>query len=1027
MKLKQTRINYAQGSKKTFASKILFTLVGLFIFSFHFTLMAQNTLTVKGTVTDEGNEPLIGVSVAVQGTSTGTITNFDGEYTLDVSKGDKLVFSYVGMLDQIVEVKSSVINVVLKENTVLLDETVVIGYGSAKKRDLTGSIVSVDAKELANRPGTNPASSLQGKVAGLQIVNNGRPGQDPEIRIRGTNSINGYKPLYVVDGLFTDNINHINSADIERIEILKDASSLAVFGIAGANGVIIVTTKQAKAGKTSVNINSTVGFKHVADRVSLTNAAEFKELYNEQLINQGAKPFDYTNWGADTDWQKAIFQTGFITQNNVSITSANDKGKYYMSVGYDNEQGSIMKEKMTRLTINLKSDFNVTDHLRFGFQVNGSRSRPADAKGVIAALEAAPIAPKYGVLESGEQLPHILPNFQRAQVWNPLIKNEVFANHNKATNYRGAGNIYGELDFLDHFKFKTTFTFDYTSRDSRLFTPIAYVYNPELNGKENLSEREVIRQEKNHDLTAMSDYILTYQNQFGKHGLTATAGITTRYNEFSGLDGSRSQHIDNITFPIPNDNPDKWWLTSLGNNAMQNGGSQWKRFTMSYLLRGLYNYENKYLVNLSYRRDGSSVFRGSGKTWGNFYSFGGGWILSEEAFMKDVTFIDYLKLKGSWGVLGSDAVQDLRYPTYPSLKPGPGAVFGDNIIPSFKEDYLVSKDGSKQLGWEKTYSWELGFEMTLFDQRLRVEPVYYNKETRDIILLQEGQMGAQNSLVNNGKVRNDGFELSASWRDELANTGINYTLGANLTTINNKVLAIGTGKDFKQTAQMSVTQQGYPIGYFYGYKVEGVYQNLEDIKQSPKNNIYSVKPGDLKFKDVNGDGVITPEDRTMIGNPTPDFTYGFNVGLDYKGFDLTVDMMGVYGNEIYRTWDKSTFSQNNYLKNRTKRWTGEGTSNWEPILDPSRAINYEASNYFIEDGSFFRIKNIQLGYTFAPKMIERLKLQSLRLFANVDNVKTWSNNTGYTPEIGGSAISFGIDNGTYPMPAIYTFGFNLTF
>lgn len=1018
-------------SNHSFGKKVL-VMVSIFMMCFHLDALAQTMKNISGQVIDNLNEPLIGVNVFIKGTTRGAITDIDGNYAIEASKGEKLVFSYIGMDDKAVVVgDQSIINVQLLENTILLEETVVIGYGSAKKRDLTGSIVSVDSKQIANRPGSNAAASLQGKVAGLQVVNSGRPGQDPEIRIRGTNSINGYKPLYVVDGLFTDNINHINAADIDKVEILKDASSLAVFGIAGANGVIIVSTKKAKEGSTTVNVNSTMGFKYVGDRINMTNASQFKELYTEQLVNQGAKPFDYTNWQADTDWQKAIFQTGFVTQNNVSISSANDKGRFYMGVGYDHEEGSIIKEKMSRVTVNLKSDFDVTDKIRFGFQFNGSRTLPADAKDVEGALKAAPISPMYGSVTNAdgvnEKFPHQLPSFQNIQVWNPLIKTDVRANHNKAANYRGAGNIYGEVDFLNNFAFKATFTYDFASNNSRMYTPLAQVYNPETKNIENLTEREVVTQAKSTDITAMSDYILTYKNDFGKHGITATAGITTRYNENSGIDVERSQHMDETLFHIPNNDPDKWWITSLGTNAMKNNGSQWKKFTMSYLLRGLYNYDNKYLLNLSYRRDGSSVFKGAGKTWGNFYSVGAGWVMSEESFMKDIEVIDYLKLKGSWGVLGSDAVADRRYPTYPALVGGSGAVFGDYIYPSFSEEYLVSADDAKKLGWEKTYSWEAGFDLKMFNQRLQIEPVFYNKETRDIIILQDAQMGAKNSLVNNGIVRNRGVELAASWRDEIGHTGLYYTLGANLTTINNKVLSIGSGKDFKQTSGMSVTQEGYPIGYFYGYDVVGVYQSQDEIAQSPTNKLATVNPGDLKFRDVNGDGIIDANDRTMIGNPTPDFTYGFNIAIDYKGFDLSVDMMGVSGNDIYRNWDISKHGQFNYLENKMDRWRGEGTSNWEPILDPSRSINIEHSSYFVESGSFFRIKNIQLGYTFSPKLLQKVYLKSLRLFANVDNLKTWSSASGYTPEIGGSAISFGVDNGTYPMPTIYTFGFNLSF
>lgn len=1019
--------------EKTFSKKRSFFLLKSFMFLTCFLIASTvsiyaQTKTISGTVTDVTSEPLIGVSVRIQGTTTGAVTDIDGRYSVSAKEGDVIEFSYVGMKAQFVTVGSqSTINIVLEDDATMLTETVVIGYGSARKRDLTGSIVSVKASEIADRPSSNPLASLQGKIAGVQVVNTGRAGQDPEIRVRGTNSINGYTPLYIVDGLFSDNINYLNPADIESMEILKDPSSLAIFGVRGANGVIIITTKRAKEGQTLVNINSSVGFKHISDRIELTNAAQFKELYNEQLANQGANPFDYTPWTGDTNWQDEIFQTGFITNNNVSITGASEKNRFYMGLGYTSEEGSIKSEKFSKVTVNLNSDYNVTNFLRFGFQVNGSRMLPPDAKSVSGAMRAAPIAPAYGTYTTAdgqqEQLLHVLPSFQKAQVWNPLIETETRGRHNIAKNHRVAGNIYGEVDFLKNFKFKTTLSLDYGIDESRTYSPIVWVYSPELNGKENLNEKESVNQSKTTSLVAQTDYILTYDNKFGKHGFTGTAGITTNYREFSSLNGGRSQDFGDIIFSIPNDNQDKWWISALDKTAMTNDGTQWRRFTMSYLLRGLYNYDNRYLFNASYRRDGSSVFRGVNNTWDNFYSFGGGWVITEEEFMKDQKIFDYLKLKGSWGILGSENTGAGYYPSYPGLtSSGGSAVFGDNIVTGYTYEYLV-----QNLKWEKTHSWEVGLEMNLLNQRLRLEPVYYNKRTKDIIVSLASRSGAQNSLENLGEIENKGFELAASWNDKIKGTDFTYSISANLTTIDNKVISLGRDEGDAKYEGVSRTIAGYPVAYFYGYKVEGVYQNNEDIKQSEPNTLATVKPGDLKFADIDGDGRITTADRTMIGDPTPDFTYGFNISLGYKNFDLSIDMMGVYGNEIYRTWDASEHSQNNYLVDRMNRWNGEGTSNWEPILDRTRSINRMASNYFVEDGSFFRIRNVQLGYTFSPSMLNKIHLKALRLYANIQNLKTWSKNTGYTPEIGGSALKFGVDDGTYPMPAIYTFGVNLTF
>lgn len=998
-------------------------------------LLSQQHITVSGTVTEESTgDPAIGVSVLVKGTATGTITDIDGNYTLSsVPSNATIVFSYIGMNTAEVPVNGrSTIHVQLAEDVHALDEVVVIGYGTARKRDLTGSIVSINAEEIANRPSTNILASIQGKVPGVQITNTGRAGQDPQIRIRGTNSINGYAPLYVVDGLHTDNINHLNPADIESIEILKDPSSLAVFGISGANGVIILTTKRAREGQTLVNINSSIGWKNITDRLPLTNAAQFKELYNEQLINQGAMPFNYTDWQGDTDWQDEIFQVGFLNNNNISITGASAKNKFYLGLGYITEEGSIKSEKLSKFTVNLNSEYQVNDNLRFGYQANASRTLPPDAKNVESVIKAAPIAPthfEYTDPLTGEieRLVHSLPDFQRAQAANPYRSVELQGRHTLGTNHRIAGNVFGEAKFLNHFTFRSTFSLNYGVNESRGFSPIIFEYNPDIaNGskKEAIGNRtETISQSKSTNLSAQQDHILTYDNRIDHHGITAMLGFTTNYREASSLGGSRSQKQEDIYFS-PGGNIDKWWLSSLSSTAAAtNSGSQWKRFQMSYLARVLYNYNNRYLLNTSYRRDGSSVFSGVGNTWDNFYSIGAGWIASEEAFLSDYDIVDYLKVKGSWGVLGSENTGGNNYPSHPILVNAGSAVFGDNIIPGYTYQYLV-----QDLRWEKTYSWEAGFELNLLNQRLNIESVYYNKRTKDIIVSLSSRTGAQNSLENLGEITNQGIEFSTTWSDRIADGDFHYSIGANITTIKNNVVTLGRDEGDAKYSGASRTLAGYPIAHFFGYEVVGVYQNEEDIYQSPVNTVAAAAPGDLKFRDIDGDGRITTNDRTMIGNPTPDLTYGFNLTLSYKSIDLGIDAMGLYGNELYRDWgNASTFAQLNYRRAHMNRWHGEGTSNWEPVLEPSRAINNLPSSYFIEDGSFFRLRNIQLGYTFSKSLLEKMHLKSLRLYANVQNLKTWHKNSGYTPEIGGSALSFGIDGGGYPMPAIYTLGANITF
>lgn len=982
-------------------------------------LLAQ-TKIVTGTVTDSSGESLIGATVQVQGASTGVITDLDGKYSISATAADVLMFSYVGMVKQDIKVgQQSVINVQLKDDSQVLAETVVIGYGSARKRDLTGSITNIKGSEIANMPSTNPLSSLQGKVAGVQIVNSGRAGADPEIRVRGTNSINGYKPLYVVDGLFNDNINFLNPEDIESMEILKDPSSLAIFGVRGANGVIIITTKKAKEGQTLVNINTSFGWKQVVDKIGLTNGKQFRELYTEQLGNEGAPAFDFGNWQANTDWQDEIFQTGFITNNNISITGASEKHKFYLGVGYAYEQGNIQEEKFSKVTINASNEFKITDRLKVGFQFNGSRILPADAKQVLGAIRATPVAPVYN---EEYQLYASLPVFQKAQIDNPMVDVKLKAHTARAENYRASGSIYGELEFWKHFTARASFSMDYASDNNRSYVPIIKVYDAAV--ADNVATlgngRTSVNQFKQNEVKVQSDYLLTYQNTFGEHGLTATAGFTTYYNSLSRLDAGRQQGVG---LAIPYD-PDKWFV-SIGDVATStNGSTQWERSTVSALARVIYNYQGKYLFNGSFRRDGSSAFYYTGNEWQNFYSFGAGWLMSEEKFIKGVEWLDMLKLKGSWGTLGNQNL-DTAYPAQPLLENAYAAVFGRPAIiyPGYQLAFLPNP----RLRWEKVEAWEVGFESSMLRNRLRFEGVYYQKNTKDLLAKVPGLSGTIPGIGNLGRIENKGVELMLSWRDQIGDWG--YSVSTNLTTIKNQVVSLvqeGYAVIDGDKSQ-SYTQAGYPIGYFYGYKVGGIYQSMADIAASPKNTLATVQPGDLKFKDVDGSGDITPADRTMIGNPTPDFTYGISLGVNYRNWELAMEMMGQQGNEIFRTWDNYNFAQFNYLDQRLGRWNGEGSSNTQPILDSRRAINALNSEYYIEDGSFFRIRNIQLAYSFDKTLLAKVRMQALKVYVNIQNLKTWKHNTGYTPELGGSATAFGVDNGSYPVPAIYTFGLNLTF
>lgn len=988
--------------------------------NYFFSGKQQVDSTVSGKVTNPDGSPAVGVTVTVRGTNIGTSTDENGDYQIQAPANSTLVFSSIGFRTVEMSVGNrTTINVSMQEDSSDLEAVVVIGYGTAAKRDLTGSIVTVRAEEIANRPSANPLSLLQGKVTGLSVVNSGRPGAEPDIRIRGTNTINGVKPVYIVDGILNDNINFLNPADIESMEILKDPSSLAIFGVRGANGAIAITTKKAKAGQLLVNFNSSVGIKRVQDRMKLTDGPQFRELYSEQLLNQAAPEFDYTLWNANTDWQDQIFQDAIINYNNVSITGATEKNRFYLGLGYMHEEGLIRHELYKKYTINFSDELRVTNNLRFGVTMSAYTANLPVERGVGSAIRAAPIAP---VRDPASGLVHTLPLFQRAQVFNPLVDIENERNTQIRKEYRAVGSIYGEVDFLRNFTFRAQLYADYGFNTNRGYAPILYVFNPDIAGadKRDTSRRTTsVSQGQNIYPKTQMDYLLTYKNSFGDHNLTVLGGVTTYYSAFEGTSASIQQGNSQL---IPND-PNFWYVDQVGDAATRQGfGSAWEDASLSYLARALYNYKNKYLFNASFRRDGSSQFYRLGNQWKNFGAVGLGWVVSEEDFFSDVEALSYLKLKGSWGVLGNKNIGDqYRYPAYPTLSSANSGVFGDNVVPALQRQYIPSPT----LNWETVHSYEAGLELRAFDNRLSFEANYYSKLTKDVLTVVPGPSGTAPGLDNLGEIANNGFEFSATWTQDLTED-LQFMVSGNLTTINNKVNKLNlTGFEIINGA--SRTTAGYPIGYFFGYIHDGIYQTKTEVLKSPASTLGSVLPGDIKYRDVNGDGRITPADRTVIGNPTPDFIYGGSVQLSYKGLDLSVDLQGVYGNEIFRAWDMGTFADVNYLEKRLDRWTGIGSSNWEPILSTRRANNYQNSSYWIEDGSFFRIRNLQLGYAFGQNALSRVGIRSLRVYLNAQNIGTFTNSTGYTPEIGGSPTSFGVDNGTYPVPAIYTFGFNLNF
>ncbi len=1030
---------------KPLLSKLLsFLFIVLFSIPTH--VFAQS-VSVSGTVTATDGLGIIGVSVQEQGSNKGTATEAGGSFTLNVSSANAtLVFSSLGYQSQSIALsgRTSVSVVLQAASAKELEQVVVIGYGTANKRDLTGSIVKISGKEVADKPNTNPVASLQGKVAGLSVVNNGTPGAAPDIRIRGTVSIGQVHPLYVVDGIFNDNIDYLNPNDIESIEILKDPSSLAIFGVKGATGVIAVTTKRAKAGQVVVNFNTSYGFKKLVDKIKLANADQFKTLFAEENLNVGnTDPIDYTGLTANTDWINAVTHTGQFNSNNLSISGSTEKNKFNLGLGYISDEGIVIRQKLEKMLLSFSDEFKLNKAIKVGVNLNIERQKlpyAADPNYQDYVLDAArKVMPQVsaGTLPFKIKDPYgpdsIIANLysglnvalQNSGVVNPLVQIENEWNKRSSIELRTVGSVYAEIDFLRNFTFRSTFYADVSNVNTRQYTPIYSAYNPVNNTPYIYSQSTGVQENNNDWKKYQQDHILTFKKRFGEHSVTATGGFTTYY--FGNVNRTANVKQSLTGNPIPDDK--RFWYISNGfvsdQSLFSSSSSQSEYTTVSALGRVLYNYQGKYYFNASIRNDASSQIAPANRNQA-FWALGAAWEITKEDFMKNQTAFDFLKLKASSGVLGNQSTYGYAYPYYPGLATGDNAnaVFGTNVYSAYTQAYLPDRN----LKWETVHAQEIGVEGNALKNSLSFEVNYFNKVTKNLMVYIQGTGGVSDGLTNSGSLKNSGLEFSAGYTKNITHD-FTFSVSGNLTTYKNKVLNLPSNAAVGNSGT-SRTSVGLPIGYFYGYVVEGVFQSYADVLKSPNQAaLGAYGPGDLKYKDVNGDGKVTTDDRTMIGNPTPDFTYGGAINLNYKGLSLGIDIGGVYGNEVFRNWGslESPFQRVNYPAFKTNRWHGAGTSNWDPVLNQSNRINYLASTYSIEDGSYFRIRNVQLAYSFEHNVISKLRLKNLRLYANVQNPKTWKNNYGYTSEFGGSATSFGYDNGGGAIPVVTTFGLNVTF
>jgi TonB-linked SusC/RagA family outer membrane protein len=865
-------------------------------------------------------------------------------------------------------------------------------------------------------------SSLQGKVAGLTVVNSGTPGAAPTIRIRGVNSTNSANPIFVVDGVIQTNIDYVNPADIESMEVLKDPSSTAIFGIQGGNGVIVVTTKRAAKGETRISLQSNTGIQRVPNQIEVVDADGFKKLYAAQLANLGAAPFDFTNYTANTNWQDLVLRTAVITNNNLSISNSGEKSTTLVNLGYSNQEGVLKNSSFQKYTARINEEIKLNRNLKVGADLTGFHynANPADVN-LNSVLWAAPISP----VQFDATTYYSLPSFQRAQVGNPIANLNRTDKTSINKGYRAIGNIFGELTFLKQFKVRSAFYTDLGFISSRGYNPLAYSFInlgegtiPTATTRDNTVKTSV-SQSQNEFRKFQQDHTITYDTTFNEiHKLTALGGFTSLYEGSTTLSGSRRD----TSLNIPNDQ-DFWYLGIINNSnpAASVGGGGGESAQMSYFGRVNYAFRNKYLLNLSVRRDGISKFAPENR-WGTFGSVGLGWVVSDEGFFDNIKKVDFLKLRSAWGTLGN--AQGFANNLYlPGLNTSVVGVFGNNVYPSVIPAYIPDPN----LHWEVIRGFDVGLELKAFDYKLSADIALYDRTTKDIITSVDLPNQPLNLLTNLGTISNRGIEVSLGWNDKIGEN-FTYSISPNFSYNQNKVESIGDNFNFQLTGNGGAnrTVSGESIGYFYGYKQVGVYQSTADLDKMP--GFANSLPGDIAYADIDGNGVINANDRTNLGSPFPNFNYGINLSLGYKNFDAILEGQGVAGNYVYTQRRTQNFAVLNYESNRLNAWTSPGTNNVEPVLDNTRGNNFLFSSYFLEPGDYFRLRTIQLGYTFGKTALAKAGIKGLRLFLSGQNIHTFSKTTGYTPEAPlGNILGAGADNGIYPVPAVYTFGLNATF
>lgn len=1040
----------------------------LFLLSFSLASVYAQDIQVKGTVISAtDNEPLPGVNVSVKGnTSIGTITDFDGNFILSVPSDATLQISFIGFKTQEIQVAGKPeIHAILKEDTETLEEVVVVGYGVQKKSIVTASIAKVSADDLSATAPVRMDNALKGLAAGVTVTSSsGQPGAAAQIRVRGIGTINNSDPLYIVDGMpIEGGLDYLNPSDIQSIEVLKDAASGAVYGARAANGVILVTTKTGKLGKTKVTYDFSYGWQSAWKHRDVLNATEYALLINEGLVNAGMSPIynDPYSYGEGTDWQNEVFNDNAPVMNHqISVSGASEKVSYLLSAGYYTQDGIVGgdygRSNYERLTLRSNNTYTLFDEsknrnwlnsLKITSNLSYARIKSTSIEAnstwgspLGSALSLSPILTVYDEGEAAQaQLDKyagsanytpfydprngklfMIPGSEYGEMTNPIANLSLPGT--QGWSHKFVANFSAELQIWENLKFRTSYGADLSFWGSDGYTPIYYLRDG------GFSTRSTAFSEKHDGTVWQLENVLMYDNTIDKHSFSVMLGQSAKKSNGSYLWGSRN-NIINYSRPYLDGSTG---LASDGDQSASGAPSEVATLA-SLFARASYNYDERYMLQMTVRRDGSSRF-GSNNHYAVFPSFSLGWNLTNEKFMeKRPEWLTSTKVRFSWGKNGNENIGNFRYTVL--------AVTGNNAIFGANEQVTIGSKASglanPDLKWEESEQYDLGVDFGFFNNALTFTADYYKKITNGMLMEMNipSYVGESKPIGNVGKMENSGIEMEASYKFNVSDW--NFRIGGNLTYLHNKLIEYGNDSgwanldSFQGTGTISRAQNGKPFPFFYGYKTNGIFQNVNEINAYTNAAGELIQPnavpGDVRFVDVNGDGQITDEDRTDIGKGMPDWTYGFNMNISWKNFDFNMMWQGTIGNDIYDATRRTDISATNLPSWMLGRWTGEGTSNRIPRFVRGDNVNWQSSDLYVYDGSYLRLKNIQLGYTLPQHLTKKVFISSLRLYVAAENLFTFTKYHGFDPEISSGGTSLGIDYGVYPQARTWTIGANLSF